>query len=72
VDSSVDFRASGLDGQDSKMLCDGSGQKDYRKERKESFLKICSANFAVPFALFAVTIFSPFKSASRHAAYNLC
>jgi hypothetical protein len=35
-ESTVDFRALGLDGQAGKMLCDGLKQKGYRKVRKEN------------------------------------
>jgi hypothetical protein len=36
LESTVDFRALGLDGQAGKMLCDGLKQKAYRKVRKEN------------------------------------
>jgi hypothetical protein len=36
LESTVDFRALGLDGQAGKMLCDGLEQKACRKVRKEN------------------------------------
>jgi hypothetical protein len=62
-ESTVDFRALGLDGQAGKMLCDGLKQKGYRKGRKEiPSAVLLFRPLRILLCELAVMFFLPFRS----------